>query len=127
MSRTCARTALALSVIVLLGACGGVETDGEATPAEAAVSFSNIPGRVNVFVNGEEFTSFHYEDKWDKPFIYPLRTASGLVISRGYPVEERPGEHSDHIWHRGIWWGHGDINGVDFWRELAATRPADWS
>ena len=108
--------------VVLLAACGGPERGPAPTPLQSAVAFSSAAGRVDVFVNGEDSTSFHFEDKWDKPFLYPLRTASGLVISRGYPVEERPGEHSDHIWHRGIWWGHGDINGVDFWRELGRDK-----
>jgi hypothetical protein len=29
----------------------------------------------------------------------------------------RPGDSQDHVWHRGIFFGHGDVNGVDFWRE----------
>ena len=38
------------------------------------------------------------------------------------PLEERPGEHTDHAWHRGVWWGHGEISGVDFWRELGRDK-----
>ena len=88
------------------------------TPAAAAaVSFADMPGRLEVRLDGEPLTAFHYGSKWDKPFLYPIRTASGVVISRGWPVEPRPGEQEDHAWHRGFWWGHGDINGEDFWRE----------
>lgn len=94
---------------------------GCATHAYAAqpVSFEKLPGRVEIKLDGKPLSAFHYDSKWDKPFLYPLRTSSGVVISRGWPVEPRAGEQQDHAWHRGIWWGHGDINGEDFWREKA--------
>ena len=69
-------------------------------------------------MDGEPLTAFHFGREWDKPFLYPLRTVSGTVVTRGYPIEPRDGEERDHDWHRGIWYGHGDINGHDFWREL---------
>ena len=75
-----------------------------------------------MLLGGRAFTTFHFGDEWDKPFLYPLRTASGAIVSRGYPVEPREGEESDHDWHRGIWYGHGEINGHDFWRELGRDR-----
>lgn len=73
--------------------------------------------RVDVALDGRPLTAFHFNAKWDKPFLYPIRTTSGKVISRGWPVEPREGDEQDHAWHRGIWYGHGDINGEDFWRE----------
>lgn len=73
--------------------------------------------RVDVALDGRPWTAFHFNAKWDKPFLYPIRTASGTVISRGWPVEPREGDEQDHVWHRGIWYGHGDVNGEDFWRE----------
>lgn len=66
----------------------------------------------------------YYGPKWDKPFVYPLRSVGGVVVSRGYPLEPRAGEASDHAWHRGIWYGHGIINGQDFWRELGREKTA---
>jgi hypothetical protein len=77
---------------------------------------------VDVLFDNQPFTVFRHEAKWDKPFLYPLRTASGKIISRGYPVEPREGEEQDHAWHRGIWYGHGDVNGNDFWRELGPDK-----
>ena len=77
---------------------------------------------VRVYLDGTLLTSLRYGSEWDKPFLYPLRSVSGVRVSRGYPVEPRAGEESDHDWHRGIWYGHGDINGVDFWRELGRDR-----
>ncbi|HET8546893.1 MAG TPA: DUF6807 family protein, partial [Bryobacteraceae bacterium] len=85
--------------------------------AAAGVAFEHRLGRIEVSLEGKPLTAFHYDPKWDKPFLYPIRTVSGAVISRGWPVEPRHGEQQDHPWHRGFWWGHGDINGEDFWRE----------
>jgi hypothetical protein len=73
--------------------------------------------RVEIKLDGRPFTAFHFHSRWDKPFIFPIRTVSGAVISRGWPVEPREDDEQDHSWHRGIWFGHGDINGEDFWRE----------
>ena len=81
------------------------------------IQFENLSDRVEVKLANKPLTTFRYESKWDKPFLYPIRTVSGRVISRGWPVEPRTGEQEDHAWHRGFWWGHGDINGEDFWRE----------
>lgn len=75
------------------------------------------PDRVEIELDGRPFTAFHFNAKWDKPFLHPIRTVSGTIISRGWPVEPREGDEQDHAWHRGIWYGHGDINGEDFWRE----------
>ena len=86
------------------------------------VSFESGDREVRVLLGGEPFTTLHFGDEWDKPFLYPLRTASGLTVSRGYPVMPREGEERDHDWHRGIWYGHGDINGHDFWRELGRDK-----
>lgn len=63
-------------------------------------------------------------DKWDKPFLYPIRTTSGKVLSRGWPIEPREGDSNDHVWHRGFWYGHGSISGADFWREQGRDKTA---
>lgn len=88
----------------------------------AAVSFHPGEDAVEVRVDGKTFTTFHYAAKWDKPFLHPLRTASGDIVTRRWPVEQKTGEIEDHTWHRGLWWTHGDVNGVDYWRELGPAK-----
>ncbi len=68
--------------------------------------------------------SLYWGNAWDKPFLYPIRTVSGKVISRGWPIDPREGDSNDHTWHRGIWYGHGGINGADFWREQGRDKTA---
>lgn len=62
--------------------------------------------------------------QWDKPFLYPIQTVSGKTLSRGWPLEPREGDSNDHVWHRGFWYGHGSINGADFWREQGREKTA---
>jgi hypothetical protein len=77
---------------------------------------------IAVLLDGRPLTALHFGAKWDKPFLHPLRSSSGVVISRGYPLDPQPGDNKDHAWHRGIWYGHGDVNGEDFWRELGPEK-----
>jgi hypothetical protein len=85
--------------------------------ADAQVSFVRHPGRIEILLGGQRFSNFYYGPEWPQPFIHPLRSASGVVLTRGYPVEKIEGESQDHPWHHGLWYAHGDINGVDFWRD----------
>lgn len=75
------------------------------------------PGLLRLVRGGETAAGFYSGTEWDKPFLYPLRAVDGTELSRGWPVEKRVGDSEDHGWHRGMWWGHGIINGEDYWRE----------
>jgi hypothetical protein len=92
--------------------------------SSAALLAADPAGRIPVVIQGREVASFYFGDEWDKPFVYPIRTVSGRAISRGYPVEKIAGEQTDHIWHRGLWYGHGIINGRDFWREQGRDKTS---
>lgn len=96
-----------------------------ATSARAQVSFKEKPNKIEVEIDGQPFTTFYYGTDWPKPFLHPLREASGLVVTRGFPLETNAGESKDHQWHRGLWFAHGDINGVDFWRENSGDPASD--
>lgn len=88
----------------------------------ANVTFHSGEDSVEVRIGGRAFTTFHYAAKWDKPFLHPIRAASGAVVTRRWPVEQQTGEIEDHAWHRGLWWTHGAVNGVDYWRELGPDK-----
>src|SRR5262249_16692485 len=60
-----------------------------------------------------------------KPVLYPLRTANGTIVTRGYPLEPRPGERVDHPHHAGLWFNYEDVNGIDFWNNSGAIKPED--
>jgi hypothetical protein len=71
--------------------------------------------QLDVTVDGQPFTSYVYWDDQKKPILYPLRTAKGTVVTRGFPLEKVAGERTDHPHHISMWFNYGNINGVDFW------------
>jgi len=80
--------------------------------------------RVDVFVDGQPFTSYVWAEKLKVPVLYPLRTAQGTIVTRGFPLEPRAGERVDHPHHAGLWLNYGNVNGVDFWNNSVAL-PAE--
>lgn len=73
------------------------------------------PESINVTVDGKPFTTFHYGERANKPFLAPIRSASGKIVTRGFPMEMITGESRDHLHHRGLWFSYDDVNGVKFW------------
>ena len=47
--------------------------------------------RVDVLVGGKPFTSYIWPTTLKKPVLYPLLSANGVVVTRGYPLEPRAG------------------------------------
>src|SRR2546422_446446 len=82
--------------------------------------------RVDVLVDGKPFTAYIYPTATTlkKPTLYPLRTASGKLVTRGWPLEPRPGERVDHPHHIGLWFTYSDVNGLDFWNNSDAIPAA---
>ncbi len=70
---------------------------------------------ISVAIDGKPFTEFFIGAAAPKPYLDPLRAATGTVVTRGYPMREIVGEAHDHPHHRGLWFTHGDVNGFDFW------------
>ena len=68
-----------------------------------------------VTIDGKPFAIFNYGADAGKPFLAPLRSASGKIVTRGFPMENIPGESRDHLHHRGLWFSYDDVNGVKFW------------
>jgi Methane oxygenase PmoA len=79
--------------------------------------------RVDVLVAGKPFTSYIWPNSLKTPTLYPLRTVHGTAVTRGFPLEARPGERVDHPHHVGFWLNYGNVNGVDFWNSSTALSP----
>jgi hypothetical protein len=80
--------------------------------------------RVDVLVDGGLFTAYIYPESIMKPVLYPVVTAGGHRVTRGFPLDSVAGERVDHPHHVGIWLNYGNVNGLDFWNHSAAI-PAD--
>jgi hypothetical protein len=92
-------------------------------PLAAQVRLTRSRDKISVTIDGKPFTEFFYGADAPKPYLHPLRTASGIIVTRHFPMEKVDGESTDHPHHRGLWFTHGDVNGVDFWmNEPAGNR-----
>lgn len=82
----------------------------------AQVAFVQEDGDMKVQINGKDFTRLYYGPQGNKPYLHPLRSASGKMVTRRYPMDPQvPGESIDHPHHRGLWFSHGAVNGIDYW------------
>jgi hypothetical protein len=86
-----------------------------AVPLSAQVDIQRSEGRISVTIAGQPFTTLFCGADSAKPYLDPLRSASGKIVTRRYPMETVPGESHDHPHHRGLWFSHGNVNGFDFW------------
>lgn len=95
-----------------------------AAVAPLAAQTRLIPDDLQINVDGQPYSTFHFGADANKPFLAPLRTASGKIITRGFPMENIPGESRDHLHHRGLWFSYDDVNGVKFWEnDPSYTKP----
>ena len=129
------RSRPALSVLALPALAGALACAPAApAPAPAAAMITSaklrvelVPDdanrRVDVLVGGRPFTSYIYPTVLKKPVLFPLRTATGLVVTRGWPIDPRPGERVDHPHHVGLWLNYENVNGLDFWNNSDAIKP----
>ena len=81
--------------------------------------------KISIEIDGKPFTDFYIGPDAPKPYLYPLRTADGKIVTRGFPMQtDIPGEAHDHPHHRGLWFTHGDVNGYDFWANEDSQKGA---
>lgn len=85
--------------------------------ADIKLDFIDLPAakQIDVMADGKLFTSFCWYDGVYKPILYPVYTAAGTEITRGFPLKPREGESTDHRHQVGIWLNYGNVNGLDFW------------
>jgi len=104
-----------------------------------AIAFAATPGkgvqvvadeahrRVDITIDGAPFTSYIWPETLKKPVLFPLIADEGIPVTRGYPLEIRPGERVDHPHHAGLWFNYANVNGFDFWNNSDAIKPENRS
>lgn len=90
--------------------------------AAVSVKLERSRGQIEVMVDGKPFTTYYFSGATAKPYLMPLRTASGAVVTRGFPIVNdvsagNPKGSSFEPHQRPLYFGHGDIDGLDFWQE----------
>jgi hypothetical protein len=107
---------ICFAVTVLLAGCGTSENKPEngSAPLISLVEHRQEK-KVDVLVDGKLFTALRWPDGVYKPVLYPLISSGGSIVTRGFPLEPRDGESSDHRHQIGNWLNYGNVNGSDFW------------
>ena len=112
------------ALLLLIAVSYSPAPESEPAAPTPEVRFTAEANRIHVTLHGKPFTTYHFGEKWPKPFLHPVLSLQGTDVTRGWPVAPREGESEDHVWHRGLFMGHDGINGVDFWREKAPEETA---
>src|ERR1700726_634941 len=112
-------TALLFLILIFGPAC--VLAFGGDEPVELQQNGNQI----NILIAGRPFAAYYFDPAVAKPYLFPLRSAQGTVITRSFPMlSDIAGEARDEPHQRAMYFAHGSINGFDFWGE--ATFPK-WS
>jgi hypothetical protein len=120
MKKLLLASAISAALCASLGPLGAAADDQAVKLVDRAAEH-----RVDVLIDGKPFTSYMYPTTLQKPVLYPIRSAGGQVVTRGYPLEPRAGERADHPHHVGHWFNYGDVNGYDFWGHSSETSAAN--
>ena len=107
----------AASLLVILSLC-------TAPQAWAQVTLTQGADRIAVAIDGKPFTVFYIGGAdLNRPYLHPLRSASGKIVNRSFPAGQLAGETTDHPHHAGLFYGHGDVNGFNYWAVQNVARP----
>ncbi len=116
----------------LLLVCAAACNATEAPPASPSEITASGPLRIEedsdglrVFIGEELFCAYDRRNEL-RPILWPVNGPSGAAVTRAYPqTEAAPGEASDHPHHQAVWYGHGAVNGHDFWHAGHGERVVD--
>jgi hypothetical protein len=94
--------------------------------AQQQVEVNRRGNRIDVMIGGRPFTVFYFDPAIAKPYLSPLQSAQGTIVTRSFPMDPSiSGEDHDEPHQRAMYFAHGDINGYDFWGEAAFPRWSD--
>jgi methane monooxygenase PmoA-like len=98
--------------------------------ADASVQLQREANQINVIIGGKPFTTYYFNPAVAKPYFMPLRSAQGTIITRGFPIGNTvPPEHEHdrnlEPHQRPMYFGHGNVDGIDFWGEALWPKWSD--
>jgi len=106
--------------MTLVAALFGLAASSFAAPSGVQVVADQANRRVSITIDGRPFTSYIWPTILKKPVLYPIVDADGVIVTRGWPLDPRPGERTDHPHHDGLWFNYSNVNGFDFWNNSDA-------
>ncbi|MDQ7949113.1 MAG: PmoA family protein [Pedobacter sp.] len=109
-----------------LFACLGLFCTADVAAQKQAITFNRHPAekKIDILVGNKMFTSFLYTEKLEKPVLFPVLANHQVDVTRGFPLQPKNGDPTDHPHHIGIWFNFENLNGLDFWNNSYAI-PAE--
>jgi len=89
----------------------------------ADVELVQKQNQIDIVIKGKTITTWVAKTEWTKPILFPVRTLSGTLITRGFPLEKIEGETTDHPHHTGIFFTYDGVNGMTRDKFWGATKP----
>jgi hypothetical protein len=115
---------------IWLALMAGLLFASAAFPAGDAVELLCKGDHVDGLIGGWLFTTYYFSSDVAMPYFQPLRSAQGTILTRDFSNGNTlPPEHlkepSLEPHQRPLFFGHGNIDGIDFWGEAAFPQYSD--
>jgi len=87
--------------------------------AAPKVEFVESKDKIDVKIAGRIVTTYIYGDKLPKSSFVPVRSLSGVELTRRYPLTELAGGSDNEPHHVGMYFTADEVNGMDFWNNTS--------
>ncbi|MBN2308083.1 MAG: PmoA family protein [Candidatus Hydrogenedentes bacterium] len=113
---TSTRIAVVLLASATLWGCVSHPAGNAGDGARVTISKQADADALDVVVDGQLFTTYHFSNDNLKPFLWPVLGEGGVPMTRPWPMGEAE-DKTDHPHHKSFWTAYGDLNGADCWAE----------
>jgi len=80
-----------------------------------ALSFhEEVGSSLSIFNDSNLILTYNYHSDLCKPYFHPVNAPNAKSVTSDTP--------EDNINHHGLWFGWGNVNGIDFWKEGAGKH-----
>src|SRR2546428_13269967 len=107
-----ARRLLSLAFLSLAVAGTGLSALRPVEPVELVRDGSHV----DILIGGRPFTTYYFDPAVAKPYFFPLRSAQGTVVTRGFPMtSDIADEDHDEPHKRAVYFANGAVIGFNCW------------
>ena len=93
-------------------------------------AIAQTPTTLDITIDGKPFTTYRFVETpddpgWHRPYFYPVLMPGDVEITADRYRQTLHDATPEHPWHRSVWVGFGDVNGVDHWGHPAGEKKSD--